>query len=1297
MCQLGAPELAHQALPLDMKLQEHKGDGEILQHREQQQQLGSDKNRLPEKSKNHKRKRNMVPYYKLYQYADLVDVVLMVLGTLAAICNGLILPALFIVQERVVNSFGNLESNPQFLYKRTCKNSTYFVYVSLVGCFTNYLEASCWMWTGERQSAKIRAKYLRGIMRQNVGYFDNESTSTSEVVNSVSADTMVVQEAISEKVGNFIQNMSLFFSGYLLGFWLVWRMALVTLPFLPLLLIPGGFYNRAISGLALQMQVAYNKAGIIAEQSISSVRTVYSFVGEDTAVKAYSDSLNKTVELGIKQGLAKGLAIGSIGVNFAIWAFMAWYGSKQVLEGYANGAEVMYAGIAVIIGGIALGNATPHFKSFSEGCVAAFNIFELINRVPPIDADDVSGRKLDKVEGNLELRNIDFTYPSRTEAPIFQNFSLCIPAGKTVALVGSSGSGKSTIIALLERFYDPLAGEVLIDGVNIKELQVKWLRCQIGLVSQEPALFATTIKENILYGKDSATMDEVVEAAKSANAYNFIIQLPQGFDTQVGERGVQLSGGQKQRIAIARAMLKKPPVLLLDEATSALDAESEKVVQQALERAAVGRTTVVVAHRLSTVRTADNIAVVQAGKVLEMGSHDELLARGKSSAYAALIHLQEAQQEAENYDHDIDVVKSSDQFESSRSSHHNKQSFKVVHASFTQGIQAKVCNSVEDSNPLAFKANRGFEDKPQVPSFYRLIALNKPEWKQALLGLTGALGFGFVQPAYAYVLGNMVGAYYTNDPSTMQHDVKIYSTIFMVLSVAAFVVNILQHYNFAIIGEYLTKRIRVQMLANILRNEVGWYDRDENASGAISSRLASDANMIRSLVGDRISLLVQVVGAMSVSFIVALIVLWKLALVMISVQPLILFCYYMKKKLLTRIAVASIQAQQNAAQVASEAVAQHRTVTAFSAQDKILRLFEKKLEKSNRDMVVRSQVAGLGLGAATFCLYASFGLDFWYGGLLASKGQATLTQVLKVFLVIVSSVRVLAEAGTLTPDVAKGAAAAASVFEILDHRTEIDANNPKAEKVEKVDGNIEFLNVQFAYPSRPDVMVFKNFSLKVDVGSTVAMVGQSGSGKSTIIGLIERFYDPLQGSVMIDGKDIRNLHLQSLRQHIGLVSQEPTLFACSLRENIAYGKKDATEAEIVEAARAANAHNFISALPNGYDTFAGERGLQLSGGQKQRVAIARAVLKNPAILLLDEATSALDMASERLVQNALDSMMVGRTTIVVAHRLSTIQGADKIAVLQDGAILEQGRHEELLARGEGGAYYALICLQTQSK
>lgn len=244
----------------------------------------------------------------------------------------------------------------------------------------------------------------------------------------------------------------------------------------------------------------------------------------------------------------------------------------------------------------------------------------------------------------------------------------------------------------------------------------------------------------------------------------------------------------------------------------------------------------------------------------------------------------------------------------------------------------------------------------------------------------------------------------------------------------------------------------------------------------------------------------------------------------------------------------------------------------------VLALFEAKLEGPKRQTIKRAQVAGMGIGAANFCLYASWGLDFWYGGLLVSKGQATFSQVFKVFLVLVSSGRILAEAGTLTPDIAKGTAAISSVFDILDRETLIDADNPKAEKVEKLEGNIEVRTVKFAYPSRPDVMVFKNFSIKVPAGSTVAMVGQSGSGKSTIIGLIERFYDPLQGVVLIDGKDIRNMHLQSLRRHIGLVSQEPTLFAGTLRDNIAYGKVDATEAEVIEAARAANAHNFIRSV-----------------------------------------------------------------------------------------------------------------------
>jgi ATP-binding cassette subfamily B (MDR/TAP) protein 1 len=244
----------------------------------------------------------------------------------------------------------------------------------------------------------------------------------------------------------------------------------------------------------------------------------------------------------------------------------------------------------------------------------------MIDRVPEIDTDNMNGQVLEKVNGSIELRDIEFAYPSRPDTQIFKSFNLHIPAGMTVALVGGSGSGKSTVVALIERFYDPSKGQVLLDGINIKDLQLKWMRSQIGLVSQEPALFATTIKENILFGKEGASMEEVIGAAKASNAHNFISTLPMGYDTQVGEKGVQMSGGQKQRIAIARAILKNPPILLLDEATSALDAESEKVVQEALEAASVGRTTVVVAHRLSTIRTADIIAVVSGKDILVRNS-----------------------------------------------------------------------------------------------------------------------------------------------------------------------------------------------------------------------------------------------------------------------------------------------------------------------------------------------------------------------------------------------------------------------------------------------------------------------------------------------------------------------------------------------------------------------------------------------------------------------------------------------------------------------------------------------------
>ncbi|XP_010272127.1 PREDICTED: ABC transporter B family member 15-like isoform X2 [Nelumbo nucifera] len=1059
----------------------------------------------------------------------------------------------------------------------------------------------------------------------------------------------------------------------------MWRLALVGFPFVLILIIPGLIYGRILMGLARKIREEYNKAGNIVEQSVSSIRTVYSFVGESKTMAEFSAALEGSVKLGLKQGLAKGLAIGSNGVVFAIWSFMSWYGSRLVMYHGAEGGTVFAVGASISVGGLSLGSGISNLKYFSEAFSAGERIMEVIKRVPKIDSDNMEGQILQDVSGAIEFRNVGFAYPSRPENVIFEDFCLKIPAGKTIALVGGSGSGKSTVISLLERFYNPLSGEILLDGIPIDKLQLKWLRSQMGLVSQEPALFATSIKENILFGKESATMEEVVAAAKIANVHNFIVsQLPQGYDTQVGERGVQMSGGQKQRIAIARAVIRAPRILLLDEATSALDSESERVVQEALDNASVGRTTIVIAHRLSTIRSADVIAVMKNGQVVETGSHEELF-QDEDGLYTSLVRLQQTDESAREIE--ISSTSSSLPSQTVNQDNNSKRFSTLSRSSSTNSVV------VASRAPVGGKG----EATQLVPSFRRLLLLNTPEWKQASLGCVSAILFGGVQPAYAYVLGSMVSVYFLTDHDEMKSKTRMYCLLFVGLALFSFVINMSQHYSFAAMGEYLTKRIRERMLSKILTFEVGWFDQHENSTGAVCSRLAKDANVVRSLVGDRMALVVQTFSAVSIAFTMGLIIAWRLAIVIIAVQPLIILCYYARRVLLKTMSKKAIKAQDQSSKLAAEAVSNLRTITAFSSQDRILCMLDRANEGPRRESIRQSWFAGIGLGTSQSLMSCTWVLDFWYGGKLISQGYITAKALFETFMVLMSTGRVIADAGSMTSDLAKGADAVGSVFAVLDRYTRIEPEDLEGHRPEKITGYVELRDIDFAYPARPDVMIFRGFSLSIEAGKSTALVGQSGSGKSTIIGLIERFYDPLKGTVSIDGRDIRTYHLRCFRKHIALVSQEPTLLSGTIRENITYGVANKVdEAEIIEAARTANAHDFIAGLKDGYETWCGDRGAQLSGGQKQRIAIARAILKKPAVLLLDEATSALDSQSEKVVQDALERVMVGRTSVVVAHRLSTIQNCDLIAVLDKGKVVEKGTHSSLLNKGPTGAYYSLM-------
>ncbi|KAL8214480.1 hypothetical protein R6Q57_003929 [Mikania cordata] len=1253
-----------------------------------------------ENSKNaEKDKDASVGFGELFRFADRLDYVLMGIGTIGAFVHGCSLPIFLRFFADLVNSFGSNSNNIDKMSEEVTRYAYYFLIVGAAIWASSWAEISCWMWTGERQSTKMRIKYLEAALSQDIQFFDTE-VRTSDVVFAINTDAVIVQDAISEKLGNFIHYLATFVSGFVVGFTAVWQLALVTLAVVPLIAIIGAIHMTTLAKLSSKSQEALSEAGNIVEQTIAQIRTVVSYVGESRALQAYSSALKIAQKLGYKSGFAKGLGLGATYFTvFCCYALLLWYGGYLVRNHYTNGGLAISTMFSVMIGGLSLGQSAPSMTAFAKARVAAAKIYKIIDQKPNVDGNYESGLELNSVSGQLELKSVGFSYPSRPDVKILNNFTLSVPAGKTIALVGSSGSGKSTVVSLIERFYDPTSGQVMLDAYDIKGLNLKWLRQQIGLVSQEPALFATSIKENILLGRPDAFMIEVEEAARVSNAHSFIIKLPDAYDTQVGERGLQLSGGQKQRIAIARAMLKNPAILLLDEATSALDSESEKLVQEALDRFMIGRTTLVIAHRLSTIRKADLVAVLQQGGVLEIGTHDDLIAKGENGVYAKLIKMQEVANET--------AMNNARKSSARPSSARNSVSSPIMtrNSSYSRSPYSRRLSDFSTSD-FSLSLDPGYPNhrleklpfKEQASSFWRLAKMNSPEWTYALIGSVGSVICGSLSAFFAYVLSAVLSVYYNQDHEYMVKEIGKYCYLLIGVSSAALVFNTIQHCFWDVVGENLTKRVREKMLESVLKNEMAWFDQEENESSRVAARLSLDANNVRSAIGDRISVIMQNSALMLVACTAGFVLQWRLALVLVAVFPVVVAATVLQKMFMQGFSGDLEGAHLKATQLAGEAVTNVRTVAAFNSESKIVNLFTTSLDGPLRRCFWKGQIAGSGFGVAQFLLYGSYALGLWYASWLVKHGISDFSKTIRVFMVLMVSANGAAETLTLAPDFVKGGRAMRSVFSLLDRKTEIESDDVDSIEVpDRIRGEIELKHVDFAYPSRPDTPVFHDLCLRVQAGKTLALVGPSGCGKSSVIALIQRFYEPSYGRVLINGKDIRKYNLKSLRRHMATVPQEPCLFATTIYENIAYGNESATEAEIIEAATLANAHKFISSLPGGYNTFVGEQGVQLSGGQKQRVAIARAFLRKAEIMLLDEATSALDAESEKCIQEALERVCSGKTTVVVAHRLSTIRNAHTIAVIDDGKVVEQGSHTHLLKNHVDGCYAKMIRLQRFSR
>ncbi|XP_073301222.1 ABC transporter B family member 11-like isoform X2 [Primulina huaijiensis] len=1244
---------------------------------------------------------NKVPFYKLFSFADSADYALMATGLVSAMGSGLCLPFMTLLFGELANSFGNNVGTRSVAHE-VSKVSLKFVYLAVGSGIAAFSQVSCWMITGERQAVRIRNLYLEAILRQDIGYFDKEA-NTGEIMDRMTNETILIQNAIGEKVGKFLQLSASFFGGFVIAFTKGWILALVLLSVIPFLVISAALMTVLISKLTSRGQSAYSAAAVVAEQTISSIRTVASFTGEKQAVAKYEKSLCRAYEAGVHEGLAAGLGSGVFMlVLFSSYALAIWFGAKMIIHNGYSGGDVLNIIMAVLMGSLSLGQVSPCLSAFAAGQVAAYKIYRAISRKPEIDPISAEGRVLKDIKGDVELHDVHFSYPSRPNENIFIGFSLRVPNGTTLALVGESGSGKSTVINLVERFYDPQAGEVLIDGINIKEFQLRWIRGKIGLVSQEPVLFALSIKDNILYGKDGASIEEVETAAEHANAAKFIDKLPQGLDTMVGQNGIQLSGGQKQRIALARAILKDPRILLLDEATSALDAESERVVQEALDRVMINRTTLIVAHRLSAVKNADAIAVIQHGKIVEEGSHSELT-QDLDGAYSRLIRLQEfnkaSPQNSLNDKSGAEITSDSGQ----HSSQHISFLRSLSRGSSETGNSSRHSFSLSMGVPIPVnELHSSFGDPKNLTSskhkvehkipLCRLARLNKPEIPELLLGSLAAGVNGAILPLFGFLFSSVVTTFY--EPAhKLWKESKFWAFMFVLLGLVSLLATPLKTYFFSVAGCKLIKRIRLMCFEKVVHMEISWFDKMENSSSLISSRLSTDATSVRSLVGDSLGLLVQNIATAAVGLIISFTASWQLSLIVLFLLPLIGLNGYLHMKFIAGFSADAKKSYEEATQVAGDAIGSIRTVASFCAEVKILELHKEKCEVPLRLGTKQGLLSGAGLGISLFFLYSVYAVSYYAGARLVDAGKTTFGHVFRVFLGLSMTAVAISQSGALAPDSGKARAGAASIFTFLDQQLKIDSFDNSGTILENVKGDIEFRNVSFKYPSRPDVQIFKDLCLAIHSGKTVALVGESGCGKSTILSLLQRFYDPDAGQITLDGVEVQTLKLKWLRKQMGLVSQEPVLFNDTIRANIAYGKEgNGTETEIFAAAELANAHKFISSLQEGYNTMVGERGIQLSGGQKQRVAIARAMLKGPRILLLDEATSALDAESERVVQDALDRVILNRTTIIVAHRLSTITNADVIAVVNNGVIAEEGKHEDLIHKKDG-IYASLVALQ----
>ncbi|CAF4096095.1 unnamed protein product, partial [Adineta steineri] len=897
---------------------------------------------------------------------------------------------------------------------------------------------------------------------------------------------------------------------------------------IPVVVGSGLIFAKVITKQTEEQLSSYSKAGQIAQEVFSSLRTVLSFNGSKSQQKQYEKELKLNEWCTVRKDAAFGAFFGWLFfINFLVYSIGFTFGSILMSDG--NHRTLTISDILVVVNMFAqalgfLNAIGPFFRSISEAQGAAISVFRLIDEADDENINETEilqenisdDRSISYINGDIQFDNVSFFYPSRENATALNNLKLIARANQTTALVGSSGCGKSTCVSLLLRYYEPSSGRIMIDGQLIAHYKIKQFRQNIGVVSQEPILFGISIYENIRFGKMNATRAEIEQAAEQANAHNFIMKLPNKYDTLVGERGIQLSGGEKQRIALARALVKQPSILLLDEATSALDNVSERIVQEALDRACKNRTTIVIAHRLTTIQNADYIYVLDKGRVIEEGTHETLLAK-EGGKYQTMVKMQQAEKTIDTHDGLMNMAK--------------------VVAEDEEQILERI-RLLSESEEID-KNQRASISTRKRSIFLRLIKMNSPEWMFILIGCLTCLLGGLRGPLFSILFAKIINEFNDCKYTDIRHRVLITSGLLIVIGAVFMILHFFQFVTFGIAGAKLVSRIRSKAFACFLRQEVAYFDRPENSSGAICNQLSSNAAAIEDMAGTRLGVICEGLSMSAFGFVLGLFFNWQLTMIIAIPLIILIIASIIEIRLGTWLKTQADLIYSQASTLAVEVITNMRTVKQLSIENEVLRQYSSLL-----DQVLKKSWIPEAMCATMFALFwtlnpLTLGLLYWRALILVEKNELDISDVVTISAFGIFSLESLKVVGMLSERIGASLAAAHAFFDLFDRIPTIDNGSNKGQELTNFSGETELNQVQFMYPTRPAVLVLNKLQLSIKSGQRIALVGASGCGKSTIVQLLERFYDVTHGELTLDGVDIRQLNLQWLRSRLGVVSQEP--------------------------------------------------------------------------------------------------------------------------------------------------------------